>query len=71
MVMVKPMNYKNVAKALKANGCESRKGKGDHEVWICPCGKHRAAITKPGEVSAGVVRDTIEKMQCLKKGWLQ
>ena len=69
--MVKPMSYRNVAKALKSAGATARPGKGDHEVWICPCGSHKAVITKPGEVSAGVIRDTIAKMKCLQKGWLQ
>ncbi len=66
------MNYRDVAKALKKHGCTSRPGKGGHEVWTCPCGqKHIAVVTKPGEISPGVIGDTIKKMACLPKGWLQ
>jgi predicted RNA binding protein YcfA (HicA-like mRNA interferase family) len=69
--MVKPIRYRDMARALKRAGCESRPGKGDHEVWTCPCGKHRAVITKPGEVSPGLVRDAIKKLECLEEGWLE
>jgi hypothetical protein len=70
--MAKPMKYRNVKKAFEAQGCTPKPGKGDHEKWYCPCGKkHMAVVTKPGEVSAGVIADTIKKMECLPKGWLQ
>ena len=65
------MKYRDVAKILKSLGCTNRPGKGDHEVWVCPCGQHRAVVTKPGEISAGVVRDLIRKFICMQKGWLQ
>jgi hypothetical protein len=71
-VVPKPMKYREVAKALKKHRCTSRPGKGDHEVWTCPCDqKHIAVVTKPGEISPGVIGDTIKKMACLPKGWLQ
>lgn len=69
--MTKPMKDRLVAKALAAQGCTSKPGKGDHEKWYCPCGRHIAVITRGGTVSAGVVADTIKKMECLPKGWLQ
>lgn len=69
--MPKPMKYRDVAKRLRAQGCTSAQGKGDHEKWYCPCGNHIAVITQSGDVSAGVVKDTIQKMTCLPKGWLQ
>lgn len=69
--MTKPMRDRLVVKALRAQGCTSKQGKGDHEKWYCPCGEHIAVITRGGEVSAGVVADTIKKMECLPKGWLQ
>jgi hypothetical protein len=28
-------------------------------------------VTTPGEISPGVIGDTIKKMACLPKGWLQ
>lgn len=68
---MKPTKYRDLAKALKAAGCTSKPGKGDHEKWYCPCGKHMAVVTKPGEVSAGVVTDTVKKLECLPKGWLK
>jgi hypothetical protein len=41
-------------------------------VWTCPCDqKHVAVVTTPGEISPGVIGDTIKKMACLPKGWLQ
>lgn len=69
--MVKEMKYRDIRKAMLAQGCTMRPGKGDHENWYCPCGKHMATVTKTREVSPGVVRDTIDKMRCLPKGWLQ
>lgn len=69
--MTKPMKYRDVARAMRAQGCVAKPGKGDHERWFCPCGQHVAVVTKPGEVSPGVVGDAIKKMKCLPKGWLQ
>lgn len=69
--MARAMKYRDMAKAFLANGCTSKPGKGDHEKWYCPCGQHMAVVTKPGTVSPGVVQDTIRKMTCLPKGWLQ
>ena len=69
--MATEMKHRDIAKKLKKNGCTPRAGKGDHEVWKCPCGQHIAVIVKPGVNSPGVVRDTIKKMECLPKGWLQ
>lgn len=37
----------------------------------CPCGQHKAVVTKPGEVSPGVAGDLIKKLACLPEGWLQ
>lgn len=65
------MKYRDVEKALLNQGCTSKPGKGDHEKWYCPCGQHTAVITRPGTVSPGVVRQTIDRMGCLPKGWLQ
>lgn len=42
-----------------------------HEKWFCPCGKHIAVVTQARVVSPGVVDDTIKKLACLPKGWLQ
>lgn len=69
--MAKAMKYRDVKQRLLAQGCTSKPGKGDHEKWYCPCGKHIAVVTKPGTVSPGVVADAIKKFDCLPKGWLQ
>lgn len=69
--MVKEMEYRKLAKKLKALGCTSRSGKGDHEVWTCPCGKHSTTVTRPGTVSPGLVRQAIQRLSCLPKGSIQ
>jgi hypothetical protein len=69
--MVKAMQYRVMARALVDNDCTPREGKGDHVKWCCPCGKHMAVVTEARIVSPGVVRDTIAKLACLPKGWLQ
>ena len=65
------MRYRDVRAALLAQGCTSRPGKGDHEIWYCPCGKHIAVVTTGVRVSPGVVGDLIKKLTCLPRGWLQ
>lgn len=69
--MVKAMKYRDVARQLQAEGCTAKPGKGDHEKWYCPCGKHMTVVTKPGVVSPGLVRQAIDRLSCLPKGWLQ
>lgn len=63
------MEYRRLRKALTKHGCTFAPGKGDHEKWYRPCGRHMAVVTKPGEVSPGVVADVIKKLQCLPKEW--
>lgn len=65
------MKYRALRAALLAQRCRSAQGKGDHEKWYCPCGEHMAVVTMSGTVSPGVVADTIKKLSCLPKGWLQ
>jgi len=69
--MVKDIKYREVRAALVKHGCTPKQGKGDHEKWYCPCGKHIAVVTQGRVVSPGVVADTIKKLACLPKGWLQ
>lgn len=69
--MAKAMKYRVVVKALRRHGCTSKPGKGDHEKWYCPCGRHIAVVTRGGDISPGVVGDVIKKLECLPKGWLQ
>lgn len=67
------MRKRNVEQALKAEGCSpvANSGRGEHEKWVCPCGKHTANVPRHAEISAGVVGDIQKRMACLSKGWLQ
>lgn len=69
--MVKALRYRDLVRVLVQQGCTSKEGKGDHQKWYCPCGKHMAVVVETRIVSPGVVRDTIAKLACLPKGWLQ
>ena len=71
MIMVKPMKRREVNRALRRNGCAVKSDKGRHTTWVCSCGQHTADIPRHQEISAGVVGDTIERMTCLREGWLQ
>ena len=68
--MTKPVRYRVLKRALLAQGCTSRPGKGDHIVWYCPCGEHVAVATSTRIVSPGVVGDIMTKLACLPEGWL-
>jgi hypothetical protein len=70
--MVRAMKRRDVVRLLTDQGCRLlRAGKGDHEVWICPCGNHRAVLVRDTEVSAGVLRSVVRSLACLREGWLQ
>lgn len=70
--MAKAMKYRDVVKAMRAHGCTSAQGKGDHEKWTCSCrGKHMTVITQTREISPGLVRQAIQQLECLPEGWLQ
>ena len=68
--MTKAMKYRDLVKAMRKQGCTSRQGKGDHEVWMCPCGKHQTVITQTNMVSPGVARQAEQRLSCLPKGWM-
>jgi hypothetical protein len=57
-----PVKYRLVRKALLAQGCRPKQGKGDHEKWYCPCGQYLTVVTQSGEVSPGVVGQAIVRM---------
>lgn len=72
--MVKPMPRRAVDRALKKSKCKIRKpDTGPHTTWQCPCGQHDCDIPRGNskDISPGVIRDTIDRMKCLPKGWLQ
>ena len=70
--MVKPVKYRALTRALREVGCELvRQGRGDHEIWRCPCGRHTAIVVQDSQVSAGVVRSIVKQLDCLPKGWLE
>jgi len=68
--VVSSVSYRHMVKALRRNGCTSRPGKGDHEKWYCPCGKHMMVITTKRTVSPGLVRQALSRLECLPEGWL-
>lgn len=64
------MKYRDITKRFAQLGCVRRQGKGDHEVWTCPCGQHRAVITQTSEISPGLIRSAIKNLECLQgKEW--
>lgn len=69
--MAKPMTRRNVNKALSKQGCTVKNDTGPHTTWACPCGQHTADIPRHNDISPGVIRDTMKRMTCLPKGWLQ
>lgn len=69
--MAKAMKYRDIARALRTNGCTWQDAKGSHEKWYCGCGEHMVVIPHHQYVSPGVVADIIKKLACLPKGWLQ
>lgn len=69
--MAKAMRLRAVTRALLAQGCAIKNDTGRHTKWICPCGQHSANLPRHRVVSPGVVADTIKRMTCLPKGWLQ
>lgn len=69
--MVKGMRLRDTEAALLAQGCRVLSDRGPHTKWGCPCGQHSANIPRHTTVTPGVVRDTIRRMACLPKGWLQ
>lgn len=65
------MKTKDVSTALRRHGCTPVEG-GRHTIWTCPCRNHKAhQIGRHNQSSPGVVKDTMGKMACLPKGWLQ
>ena len=70
--MVKPIKTRKVIRQLRGNGCALVRDNGRHQVWMCPCGLHRAPMpASHREITAGVVRKIERMMQCLPEGWLQ
>lgn len=58
--MTKEMKRRDVEKALSR-----------HDVYCCPCGRHRFALPRHRTVSPGVVRKATHDLACLTRGWLQ
>ena len=69
--MRKGVRYRVLERALLAQRCTPRAGKGDHVVGYCPCGRHIAVAVRTRIVSPGVVRDIVAKLACLPEGWLE
>ncbi len=56
---------------LRKYQCTIRSNKGPHTKWDCPCGKHSANVPRHNEISPGVVQDTVKRLACLPKGWIE
>jgi hypothetical protein len=65
------MRRREVSRALRRAGCGVKSDDGPHTTWLCPCGQHTADIPRHVDISPGVIRDTMNRMTCLPKGWLQ
>jgi len=65
------MRRREINRALRRAGCVIKNDDGPHTTWQCPCARHTADIPRHVDISPGVVRDTISRMTCLPKGWLQ
>mgnify|MGYP002714166171 CR=1 FL=1 len=63
--MPKPMKYRDVAKRLRAQGCTSAQGKGDHEKWRN--GTTWTIITQTTECSPKVVKDALDAIERSKQ----
>ena len=69
--MAKEMKRRDLERALSAQGCLIVSDRGAHTKWSCPCGRHSANVPRHAVISPGVVADTIRRLECLPKGWLQ
>jgi hypothetical protein len=65
------MKLRDVVRALALAGCKVASDDGRHTKWRCPCGNHVTAVPRHREISPGVVRNLINNLACLEKGWLQ
>ncbi|WP_232211844.1 type II toxin-antitoxin system HicA family toxin [Saccharomonospora halophila] len=65
------MRYRDVRRALIQHGCTHKSTRGSHEKWACACGALLVVVPSHKIVSPGVVRDLMDKLSCLPKGWLQ
>lgn len=63
MMMTKPMRYRDLAKLLSEAGFTSSPGTGDHEKWSYPGIERPVVITRPGEVSPGLVRKALKAIE--------
>jgi len=70
-VVAKAMKTRDVIRKLRKSRCSIKNDNGPHTTWLCPCGRHTADIPRHTIVSPGVIRDTVSRMTCLPKGWLQ
>lgn len=65
------MKRRDVEKALGTIGAVVLRDRGNHTVWVCGCGKHKAPVPRHGEIAAGVVGSIQKQMACAPEGWLQ
>lgn len=66
--MVKPQKYRDVARFLRSQGWRHVRTKGSHEMWEGPDGE-KQSIPRHSQVSAGVVRQIIERLPGTPANW--
>jgi len=70
-LVTKAMRRRDVERTLRSQGCNVKSDQGPHVKWVCPCSQHSAHIPRHAVISPGAIADTVKRMQCLPKGWLQ
>ena len=65
------MKRRDVETALRSIDAEVLRDRGDHTVWVCSCGQHKAPVPRHSEITAGVVGSISKQIECAPKGWLQ
>lgn len=67
----KPVPKRRIVAALRHHHCVKVSEQGIHEKWRCESGEHTTSVPRHHQISAGVVKNIIEDMKCLPKGWLK
>lgn len=66
---MKPMKRKALIAKMQGAGFTFLREGGDHTIYTCPCGKHRASVPRHKEISPYTMA-SIDKTDCME-GWLR
>jgi hypothetical protein len=69
-MVFKAMRRRDVESAMAKRDCAWLRSGAEHDIWVCPCGRHQVAIPRHGMISAGVVASVEKKLACLPRRWL-